>query len=87
MAFLIAFVVAALFGLIAGWLMHLRFRTTVFIRIKRHVGWCVFALFLAFFLFGIFGFNIWSITILPILSLVFLLLVVRNGIEKLLEVK
>lgn len=87
MAFLIAFIGAALLGLIAGWLIHLRFGRTVFDRITKHVAWGVFVLFLAFFLFGIFGFNIWSITILPILSLILLLFLVRNGIEKLLEVK
>jgi hypothetical protein len=87
MEIVVAIVAAAFAGVVIGGLFHLRMRNTVFAKIRVHVTLASFFLLLAFFLFGLIGLNIWSITILPIVSLLIILLIIKSGISKLLEVK
>ena len=87
MNILIAFVVSLVLGLIAGWIVRVRFRDTVFGKIQGNVAFATFLLLFSFSLFGIIGFNVWTITIIPVVSLFIVLFIVRNAIGKLLEVK
>lgn len=87
MDILIAFAVSLVLGLIAGWIVHVRFKDTVFGKIQGNVAFATFLLLFSFALFGIIGFNIWTITIIPVVCLFIVLFIVRNAIGKLLEVK
>ena len=86
MEFLFALAGSILAGFIAAWLMQLRFKGTVFGRVTKHVGFGVFFLGIAFSLYMIFGLNIWSACIIPVISLIVILIIVKNAIGRLLEI-
>jgi hypothetical protein len=87
MEVLLAIAVALALGFIAGLIVHVRAGNGVFSRIRMHVALIVFVLSLSFFLYWIIGFNFWALTILPVISLIIVLLLVRNSISRLLEIK
>jgi len=82
---LIALLVAAGVALLAMGLFHLRFRNTLFSRIRTNVGLCFFLLTFALYLFALLGISVWSASIIPLLSLLGVFLLTRNAIGKLLK--
>jgi len=82
---LIAFLVAAGVALLAMGLFHLKFRDSLFSKIRFTVGLCFFLLTFALYVFALVGVSIWSVSIIPFVCLVALFFLTRNAIGKLLK--
>jgi len=87
MDFLVALVVSIACGLLIGWMLLLRYKSTSYALVSRHVAVLIAVLLYAFYLFARIGISIWSVTIIPLLTLLITFVLVRSAILRLLELK